>query len=185
MSITTTYTDLSGLARSTGQTLSATFWEQLVSSAYGHWGTLGYIGAHVYNSANISISNNSNTALTFDSERFDSDPNGGIHSTGSNTSRLTCQTAGAYIVGGNVSWAANATGTRQLQIRKNGTTVIAFEVRASVGAGTNTVMHVATPGPVVLAATDYVELMAYQDSGGALNALVAGDYSCEFGMVKV
>ena len=50
-------------------------------------------GARVYNTGNLTITNATETALTYNSEHFDTDT---IHDTGSNTSRLTCKTAGKY-----------------------------------------------------------------------------------------
>ena len=71
------------------------------------------IGARVYNNANISIPDSTVTALTFNSERWDTDS---IHSTVSNTSRLTAQTASKYDIKGNIKWASNSTGTRLIII---------------------------------------------------------------------
>jgi hypothetical protein len=36
-----------------------------------------------------------------------------------------------------------------------------------------------------LNATDYVEAVVYQSSGGALNTEVVGNYSCEFMMHRI
>ena len=46
---------------------------------------------NVYNNANISIATGTNTALTFNSERYD---NAAMHSTSSNTQRITAPTGG-------------------------------------------------------------------------------------------
>lgn len=53
----------------------------------------------------LTIANNSTTQLTFDSERWDTD---GMHSTSTNTGRLTCVTSGLYLVFANVQWVASA-----------------------------------------------------------------------------
>src|SRR5262245_40483526 len=63
--------------------------------------------ARAYHSANQSINSGTNTTLNFDSERFDSDT---IHDNVTNNSRLTCKTAGKYLICCNVRWASNATG---------------------------------------------------------------------------
>lgn len=129
----------------------------------------------VYNSLAEAIPNAAFTAATFDSERFDTN---GMHSTSVNTGRATCQTAGAYLLGGGVEWAANATGVRAAALRINGTTFIGTEAhmtRTDGGtAGSSTVTLYA------LAATDYVELLVYQSSGGSLNVNAASNYSPEF-----
>src|SRR5512139_267514 len=80
------------------------------------------IGCRVYNNAAINIANDTVTALTFNSERFDTN---GIHSTALNTGRLTCQTAGTYVITAHAAFAANATNRRQITIRLNGATIIA------------------------------------------------------------
>lgn len=138
------------------------------------WTGVHGLGARVFNSANISISNDSNTALTFDSERFDA---GSFHSTSSNTSRLTVPVSGKYLVVGNAEFAANATGFRTLGIRLNATTIIGASRSTSPGAA-GTLLNVAAV--YEMAAGAYVELMAYQNSGGSLNILANSAFSPEF-----
>lgn len=121
--------------------------------------------ASAYASSTQSISNSTATAVTFDSEDYDV---GSMHSTVSNTSRITIPTSGdgLYLVIGQLAYAANATGIRQTLLRKNGTTGIAQDL--STPNGTNgTEIHLMSV--VTLVATDYVELVAVQSSGGALN----------------
>lgn len=134
----------------------------------------------VYNSANISHATSGTPQIvTFNSERFDV---GGCHSTSSNTGRLTVPSGegGKYLIGGHVSWATNATGVRQIYIRLNGATPIGDDVRTPV-SGTGTSQHVSTF--YSLAAGDYVELIANQTSGGALQIDAASNYSPEFYMI--
>jgi hypothetical protein len=138
-------------------------------------------GARVYNSANISVANNTVTALTFDSERYDTTS---FHSTSVNTGRLTAPTDGYYAIGAHIVHDANATGVRSLFLRLNGATFIgAIEVNAGTTGGRGTVLSVSTT--YQLSATDYVEVIAYQTSGGALNVLAAGNYSPEFWMHRL
>lgn len=132
--------------------------------------------ARVYNNANISITTATTTALTFNSERYDLST---LHSTSTNTSRLTLPTAGAWFIGGSVAWAANATGVRQLAIRKNGTTILSSVLGPASSGGVNGTQQ-AVSTEYSFAVNDYVELIVYQDSGGALNVVVVGDYSPEF-----
>lgn len=133
--------------------------------------------ARVRNTANISHTSSGNyQALTFNSERVDV---GSMHDTGSNTGRLTVPSGGGgfYAIGGCIEFASNATGRRGIQIRLNGTTVIAREESANLGAND----HAVTVSTVYqLAAGDYVELMGLQASGGSLNMLATGNYSPEF-----
>lgn len=128
----------------------------------------------VYNDADISISNNTNTILTFNTERWDNDS---IHDTTTNTSRLTCKTAGIYHIYGNIRWGANQTGYRIIAINVNTTRVAAERKRDTA---THTYQSISTD--YVLAVDDYVELEVYQDSGGALTVVSEGNFSPEFGM---
>ena len=131
----------------------------------------------VYNSANISIPNNSTTALTFNSERWDTDA---MHSAVTNTGRLTAPIDGIYSIYGCVSWAGNATGVRSVTVRLNGSTLLAVSTISNVGASDNPRNIVYTE--YTLTAGDYVELTGYQNRGGALDIVATGNYSPEFGM---
>jgi hypothetical protein len=152
----------------------------LIRQLQGTFGASPPPAARVYNSANISITNNTVTALTFDSERWD---NGDLHSTSANTSRLTAPITGLYEIGGCVRIAANATGIRSAMIRLNGTTDIASITEPTPSAGAASDFNPSTP--YQLAAGDYVELTVYQNSGGALNVTAAGNFSPEFWMVRL
>lgn len=127
--------------------------------------------ARVYNNADISIANNTIIALTFNAERWDTDT---IHDTSTNTGRLTCKTAGIYHIYGSVKFAANKTGYRYLLVRLNGSTFIASHGHTAV-AEIHEDMSISTE--YSMAVNDYVELMVYQNSGGALDV-----NSPEFGM---
>jgi hypothetical protein len=148
----------------------------LVSAAGG-----GYTqGARVYNNANISIGNDSWTALTFNSERYDTDT---IHDTTTNTGRLTCVTAGKYVISGHVRFPANNANYRSVAIKLNGTTYMAIQKSVNMGAGEAVMMSVSTI--YSLSATDYVELVVHQNSGGALNVEYVANYSPEFAMQRI
>jgi hypothetical protein len=133
--------------------------------------------ARVYNSANISVANNTVQALTFNSERYDV---GGAHSTVTNTGRLTVPTGegGLYTMGGTVGWAANVTGRRILLVRVNGTTTIC-QSESMVDAGTGNSSDTINCEHA-LAAGDYVELCVFQTSGAALNVTTIANSSPEF-----
>lgn len=134
--------------------------------------------AKVYHSVSQSIATTTPILLAFDTEKFDTDT---IHDNVTNNSRLTCKTAGKYLITVSVNFAANSTGYREVSIRLNGTSDIAKHrsnaiVDASV-IGATTVYD--------LAVNDYVEVIVYQNSGGALNVNRLADYSPDFSMVKV
>lgn len=132
--------------------------------------------ARIANSANLALASAAITTLTFDSTRFFTEPIGA-------SDRFTAPRAGRYAIGGHVRFAAHATGQRVLYLRVNGTTYIAIDSRVSVGAGAPTDGHVATL--TQLAAGDYVQLQAYQDSGGSLNVTAAAEYSPEFWIAEI
>jgi len=103
-------------------------------------------------------------ALNADTESIDTDS---MHSTSVNTSRITINTDGDYLLGTVVSYAANGTGNRAVAFRVNGTTDYLVDIRT--GTATNST---GISGSLVLplVTTDYVEVVTWQTSGGALNA---------------
>lgn len=114
-----------------------------------------------------SLTSSTWTAITFDTEEVDSD---GGHSTVTNTSRYTGQTAGWYFVAGLASFAANATGTRRIRFNLNGAAMNASEATTSAqGVGAT---GIGVTRMVYLNVGDYIEVFAYQSSGGALNTSV-------------
>lgn len=135
--------------------------------------------ARVYNSANISLTNTVETLITFDTETQDTN---GLHSTVTNTGRLTCQTTGTYLVTANVRFASNAGGFRYAYVRLNGTTLLCVNISPAVNGG-QTQLSLSTQYP--LSATDYIELFAYQSSGGNLNVEAAGVHAPVLAMVQV
>lgn len=123
-----------------------------------------------------SIANNTQTAIDFTTELYDI---GNLWVVGSPT-RLTVPSGGAglFHIFGNVRFAANATGTRAVNILLNGTTLLAEDERAASAAAIT--MCVATDHKLV--AGDYVEIRAFQTSGGALNADATIPVYPHFGM---
>ena len=137
-------------------------------------------GCRIYNSANINIGT-SGTAqtLTFDSERFDYD---GMHSTSSNTSRITFNTAGVYYFQGNITFALNTTGIRKGIVLLNGGTTIA----RTAGLATTGLSHdLQVAGVYAFSAGDYIELQAYQNSGGALDVSASLNFTPEFMALRI
>lgn len=101
-------------------------------------------------------------AVTFNAEDWDL---AGMHSTVTNTSRVTATQAGKYRVMTQVSFAANSTGDRKIYVNKNSTQV-AVGTNKPVSGFAATVIAFST---VYLAVGDYVEVFAQQSSGGNLN----------------
>lgn len=123
-----------------------------------------------YNNANISLADGDGTVVALNSERYD---NGAMHDTVTDNSRITFTTAGIYIVTFNCAFAANATGDRSAYIRKNGQDFIAMSQKhgfATQECGMSVTVHER------FEVGEFVEAIAKQDSGGALN-LLATRYS--------
>lgn len=125
--------------------------------------------ARVGKTLNQSIPNGVNTAIQFDTELYDTD---NIHDVAVNNTRLTCNTAGEYLISGAVRWASNGTGVRVSFISVNGTARIAQQ-DAAAPAGTYAFSQQLVT-QYHLNAGDYVELLVYQDSGSALNVETYG-----------
>jgi hypothetical protein len=122
-----------------------------------------------------SIPNTTYTAITFTGESLDRDNQ---HDTATNTSRVVIgKTVGWYKVTGVVCYAApsTATGGRGASIWFNGSpSTLGGNVFHSV-VNTGAVHSVLTTVLVqATTPTDYVELYAYQQSGGALNTAISG-----------
>lgn len=132
-------------------------------------------GCRVYKSSGFAAANGF-SVVTFDSERYD---NGSLHSTSSNTSRITIVTAGVYAVSAHVTFTGSASGAeRQLRLLLNGTTSIARQNLLTGGIGADIEMSVGTV--YRFAASDYIEAQVYQDTGGNLTIKATGNTSPEF-----
>lgn len=129
--------------------------------------------SRAYHNITQTIPNNTVTALAFNSERFDTD---NMHDNVTSNGRLTCKTAGTYLLGATIQWAVNTTGTRQVSLRLNGTTVIASQ---RVGAFAVDDVHQALSTIYHLAVNDYIEVIVRQTSGVGLDVMTATQYSPE------
>jgi hypothetical protein len=139
-----------------------------------------FVGCVLYNSANQSLANSTEVKITFNSESLDTDS---FHSTSSNTSRITIPAGkgGKYLFFAFGVFVNNANGYRQLQMWKNNDSTTRFANFTTVGNSTNTT-YGNLVGVIDLVATDYVELIAYQNSGGSLD-LYGGAMDARFGCI--
>jgi hypothetical protein len=124
----------------------------------------GDIGARVEAAAAQSINNNTATALTFSSETYDTD---GMADLGAQATRLTCKTAGRYAVSASFEYAANATGIRIGWLYVNGAFQDEGVSYPSAGAGVASWVTISFIRNLII--DDYIEIVAYQTSGGGLN----------------
>lgn len=116
------------------------------------------------------------TAVTWDTKIVDRDTG---WSSGSNT-RYTAQTPGIYLVSANIAWASNSSNLRaqyfQVTTGSNNpygaAVTIPFGFASLPAAGNSgTVSQALTP---YLYVNDYLQVFAYQNSGGNLNSFVTG-----------
>jgi hypothetical protein len=143
--------------------------------------TGGGIGCRVYNNAAISIANNTLTDLTFNSEYWDTD---GMHDTSVDTARVTCVTAGYYLMIGQVEFAVASAGRRQLLIVVDGATTIAVvEADTALAGGVNHNLQISTI--YALTAGDFVTLRVFQNSGGPLNVNAKANWSPDFSVHRL
>jgi hypothetical protein len=137
------------------------------------------VGARVRNGAAQSIPTATSTVVTFPTARRVTNV---THDT-SATGKLTALEDGWYTIGVSAEFVANATGVRLLQLKLNGTTYIASTLLPNAGASLPTRLPCNTV--YYLVAGDYVQVEAYQDSGGNLDINHTQAYTAEFFMVKV
>jgi hypothetical protein len=125
-------------------------------------GSSTFVGCSLYKSTQ-SVPNATYTALTFDSELYDTN---GFHNNSTNNTRITIPSgkAGYYEVAFANPLGANTTGDRIYHIYKNGSLI-------SEHGGTPSAVYPVHEGKqnLLLAAGDYLELYFYQASGSSMN----------------
>lgn len=110
-----------------------------------------------------SLATGSGTAISLDTNEIDTD---GGHSTVTNNSRYTAKTQGRFMFSGGVGYATSGAGSRWAYWSINGTALNG----ASQSLPGN-VLRLAAPtmSGFFNGSTDYLELFALQNTGGALN----------------
>lgn len=129
-------------------------------------------GCTAYASAAQSVPTATFTTLTLDSERYDND---GIHSTVTNTSRLTIQKSGIYLFTTNLQFQASAATRVTTSFYYNATTRYERDVTPAVGGATDDRHSITMTFPMT--AGDYMEVQANQNSGGNIN-ITCHEFSC-------
>jgi hypothetical protein len=130
--------------------------------------------AHLRRTTAQSTTSGLGAPIDFDQEVFDDDVDGiGGHDPGTNPSRYTAKYPGAYQLNGGATFATNATGTRGSFWRVNGADV-AGSLAVFPASAAGGVSFVAKPIQAYLNVGDYVQLVAFQSSGGALDLIASG-----------
>lgn len=121
-----------------------------------------FVGCSVYASAGQTITSNTWTAINFGFEDFDTNT---FHDNSTNNSRLTIPTGlgGKYLITYTQRWDPSGAGGRIANIYVNGTSYTTQAMNASSTYASNTKSVI-----FELAAGQYIQLYAYQDSGSNL-----------------
>ncbi len=137
-------------------------------------------GARVYHNADQSIPNSSLTTLAFNSERYDTD---NIHSNITLNSRLTCKTAGKYLISASVGFDVNAVGNRSVRLTVNNSETICVQKANAVDPAGSLYLPLSSIDN--MAVNDYVEVRVFQNSGGPLLLKSQANYTPEFMMQRI
>jgi hypothetical protein len=132
------------------------------------------VGCAVYKVTTAqSISNDTDTDITFNAEDFDTN---GFHDNSTNNARITIPSgkAGKYILQTSITFASNSSGTRNVAFRKNGTTVLGSMLMPALSGFAQRVQHFYIAD---LSVGDYVTVEVNQNSGGSLNVLADQVYT--------
>jgi len=156
-----------------GQVLTA---DSTVSPTGLKWATpaaASFIGARVCRNSNQSLSNATETVITWTVESFDTH---GFYTSSPNPSRLTIPSGygGYYLCISQLHYGSSVNGFRTNTIYVNGSTSMAQTEIGTSSRGSS----VYAIDIINLAAADYLEIRGYQDSGGSLN--VIGDSSNDY-----
>jgi hypothetical protein len=118
-----------------------------------------------FNSGVQSVPSVTVFSMPADSEIIDWS-NAAMHSTTVNPNRITCQQDGLYLVQATLLFATNGTGRRAMEFWKNAATQYKAAEQPAHSGG-EAILNASRY--IELAVGDYIQVRAYQDSGGALN----------------
>ncbi len=126
-------------------------------------------GAHVHHSVDQTATHQTDLYIAFDTEEWDTD---GIHDNAINNSRLTCRTAGKYLITGFFAWRPDGVGVgiRVAKIRLNSLKWLCICEQVNMEQdqpGNENDSLVTTIWDMEV--NDYVELVGWQNSGGDLD----------------
>jgi hypothetical protein len=136
-----------------------------------------FSGARVYNTATQSFSSASAATFVWNAESYDTNS---YHDNSTNNTRLTVPTTGYYLISTAINWAANSSGVRILEFKKNGSTGVGY-----IEQGSDDSCAQAYTVPLFATAGDYFEVVGYQNSGGNLATLAGGEVFNFFSIVSL
>lgn len=131
------------------------------------------ISAKLWKIVNQSLINNTWTVLTWAAANASVDWNGNAIWASANPSRITPGKAGKWLIVVQVAWANSGAGYRGVRVKFNGNSATVAPL-GYIEGGTSAQIPTSTIAAAQvfdLTATDYFEIEAIQNSGGALNVL--------------
>jgi len=131
----------------------------------------GTVTIRVERSTSQSIPDNTWTALSFDTIISEEKPATTSQWSSGDPTKLICRLPGYYLINAHVRFAANETGARGINLKKNGVGVTATIIAAF--SEHDPTIQCSTI--VKLDTGDYVESMCYQNSGAALDAVATSN----------
>lgn len=131
----------------------------------------GTVAIRVERSSNQSIPNNTWTTLSFNTIVTEEKPATTSQWSSGDPTKLICRLPGYYLINAHVRIAQNATGARGINLMKNGGSLTAIIIAAF--SGQDPVIQCSTI--VKLGTGDYIEAMAFQNSGAALDAVATSN----------
>lgn len=144
-------------------------WEQINGVIEGTGG-LTPTGAGLYLLADLAIVTQTDTIINWTAKAWDTDT---MHDSGTDGSRLTCATAGIYMVTAGLRYGASTTGYRRCTLLKNG----ALLTESNVSALTWSMEHTTAISIIIEAeVNDYYQIRTRQNAGTNQNILAANSY---------
>lgn len=123
----------------------------------------------IYDASSQSLANGVETAINFDLENYDSDD---MHDNSTDNTHITFTTAGKYFGAFTIEFQAASGGERRLRVLVGGSTRIAQTKLSFPDGADHDTMQVVWNYEAD--ADEYIELMAYQNSGDAIDSQVSG-----------
>lgn len=123
-----------------------------------------------YHNTTQSVNSSALTFLALNSERFDTDT---MHDNATDNSRGTVKTAGRFLFGMTLSWPNAASARRIASLQVNRGFNIGRDEKTTADCS-----H-AFDALYAFAVSDYVEIEAFQASGGPLSVPASSSFQCE------
>lgn len=132
-------------------------------------------GVYAYIASDQTLSNNTSTAINYDTELFDTDA---FHNNATNKDRITIPAGlgGYYLIVVGAQWNSNSSGYRQITIQKNGSSNAMIFDYPGLSVSNS---YIGKSAIVNLAAADYINALGFQNSGSNL-ALGGGAHATFF-----